>query len=46
VRIESIGKLRKAEKAELEWAKSEHPFEIPEEEKLIKEIDDSKYQGL
>jgi hypothetical protein len=46
VRIESIDKLRQAEKAELEWAKPEHPSSIPEEEKLKKEIDDSKYQGL
>jgi hypothetical protein len=46
VRIESIDKLREAEKAELEWVKPEHPATIPEEDKLRKEIDDSKYQGL
>ena len=45
VRAESIDKLRQAEKAELEWAKPEEPSEAPEEEKLRKEIDDSKYQG-
>jgi hypothetical protein len=45
VRVESINKLNEAEKAEL---KSEKPENIPEasdEEKLRKEIDDSKYQG-
>jgi hypothetical protein len=46
VRIESIDKLREAEKAELEWVKPERPAIIPEEDKLRKEIDDSKYQGL
>ncbi len=46
VRIELISKLREAEKAELQWAKPEQPSEIPEEEKLSKELDDSKYQGL
>jgi len=46
VRIESLGKLREAEKAELQWAKPEQPSEIPQEEKLSKELDDSKYQGL
>jgi hypothetical protein len=46
VRVESISKLREAEKAELEWAKPEQFSEGPEEEKLRKEIDDSKYQGL
>lgn len=46
LRIESIGKLSEAEKAELEWAKPEQSVEIPEDEKLSKEIDDSKYQGL
>jgi hypothetical protein len=37
--------LREAEKAELEWAKPEKTNETSEEEKLRKEIDDSKYQG-
>jgi hypothetical protein len=46
VRKESISKLREAEKAELEWVEPELPSKIPEEEKLRKEIDDSKYQGL
>jgi len=45
VRVESINKLREAEKAELESAKPSKPAEISEEEKLRKEIDDSKYQG-
>jgi len=43
VRVESIGKLHEAEKAELEWGKGEVKDES-EEEKLRKEIDDSKYQ--
>ncbi|MCX6033790.1 MAG: Ig-like domain-containing protein [Chloroflexi bacterium] len=43
VRVESIDKLREAEKAELEWGKVEVKEET-EEEKLRKEIDDSKYQ--
>jgi hypothetical protein len=43
VRVESIGKLREVEKAELEWGKGEVKEER-EEEKLRKEIDDSKYQ--
>ena len=45
VRIQSINKLREAEKAELEWAKHEKTNETSEEEKFRKEIDDSKYQG-
>ena len=55
VRVESISKLREAEKAELESAKPEKaelesakpekPPEISEEEKLRKDIEDSKYQG-
>lgn len=45
VRLESITKLREAEKAELDSAKAEKPPEVSEEEKLRKEIDDSKYQG-
>jgi Bacterial Ig domain len=44
VRAQSIEKLREAEKVELEWAKAEIP-QIPEDEKLRKEMDDSKYQG-
>ena len=43
VRVESIDKLREAEKAELEWGKVEVKEET-EDEKLRKEIDDSKYQ--
>jgi hypothetical protein len=46
VRVVSISKLREAEKAELEWARPEHPTEISEQKKLDKEIDESKYQGL
>jgi hypothetical protein len=45
VRVESIKKLREAEKAELESAKPDKQIEVSEEEKLSKEIDDSKYQG-
>lgn len=45
VRVEAIGKLREAEKAELEWGRGEVP-EISNEEQLRKELDDSKYQGL
>jgi hypothetical protein len=45
VRIESIDKLRAAENAELKCMK-EDQFKIPEEEKLRKDLDDSKYQGL
>jgi hypothetical protein len=45
VRVESIDKLRQAEKAELESAKPEQPSDASEEEKLRKEIDDSKFQG-
>jgi hypothetical protein len=37
--------LREAEKAELEPSKPEKPSETLEEEKLRKEIEDSKYQG-
>jgi hypothetical protein len=45
VRLESIGKLREAEKAELEWAKAgEQIIGETEEEKLKKELDDSKYK--
>ena len=43
VRVESMEKLREAEKAELEWGKVEIQEET-EEEKLRKELDDSKYQ--
>ncbi|MGZ3951583.1 MAG: Ig-like domain-containing protein [Flavisolibacter sp.] len=43
VRIQSIAKLREAEKAELEWGKAE-VLEETEEEKLHKELDESKYQ--
>lgn len=45
VRVESIGKLREAEKAELEWGKVEVKEET-DEEKSNKELDASKYQDL
>jgi len=45
VKVELIGKLRQAEKAELEWGRGEVQEES-EEEKLRKDLDDSKYQGL
>jgi hypothetical protein len=45
IKVETIEKLRSAEKAELEWTKSENPSATIDEEKLRKEIDDSKYQG-
>jgi len=45
VRVESLTTLREAEKAESESAKPTRPAELSEEEKLRKEIDDSKYQG-
>jgi hypothetical protein len=44
VRIQTVAKLREAEKAEMDWGKAEAP-EISEEERLRKELDDSKYQG-
>jgi hypothetical protein len=45
VRVESIGKLREAERAELESAKAgEQITGETEEEKLKKELDDSKYK--
>lgn len=43
VRIQSLAKLREAEQAELEWGRAKVQEET-EEEKLRKEIDDSKYQ--
>jgi hypothetical protein len=45
MKVESISTLREAEKAELESAKPENPSTISEDEKLRKEIDDSKYQS-
>ncbi len=45
MRVETIGRLREAEKAELEWMNAEKPSETSDEEKLRKEIDDSKFQG-
>jgi hypothetical protein len=45
VKLESIENLREAEMAELKSAKPDHKPESSEEEKLRKEIDDSKYQG-
>jgi hypothetical protein len=44
VRIQSIAILREAEKAELTWAHAEVQ-QVSEEEKLSKELDDSKYQN-
>jgi len=46
VRVESIGKLREAEKTELEWVKTDEPPRTNEEEELRKDLDDSKYLGL
>jgi len=46
VRMETIAKLREAEKSELEDGKSENLSESSDEEKLRKDVDDSKYQGL
>jgi len=43
VRVETIGKLREAEKSELGWGKTE-VAEESEEEKFRKQIDDSKFQ--
>jgi hypothetical protein len=45
VRALSLAKLRQAEQAELEQAEGQVPG-ISEEEKLKKELDDSKYQGM
>ena len=45
VRVELIGKLREAEKAELEWGRAEVE-EKTEDENLSKDLDDSKYLGL
>lgn len=44
VRIQSIAKLREAEKTELTWAQADAP-QVSEEDKLRKELDDSKYQN-
>jgi hypothetical protein len=47
VRMASLSELRQAEAAELEAAKVSQPIpEESEEEKLRKEIDDSRYQGM
>ncbi|MBI4731805.1 MAG: hypothetical protein HY781_06710 [Chloroflexi bacterium] len=43
VRVQSLTKLRAAEKAELAWAQAEAP-QVSEEDRLRKEIEDSKYQ--
>jgi hypothetical protein len=43
VRIQSLAKLREAERAELDWGKPEVAEETTED-KLRKEIDESKYQ--
>jgi hypothetical protein len=45
VRIQSHAKLHEAEQAELEWGRAEVP-EASADEKLRKELDDSKYQGM
>lgn len=45
VKVESINQLREAEKAELNSTKPDNESEGSDEEKLSKEIDDSKYQG-
>jgi hypothetical protein len=45
VRTASINRLREAEKEELLWATSETPPESSEDEKLRKELDDSKFQN-
>jgi len=45
VRVEPLAKLRQAEQAELEQTEGRAPG-ISEEEKLKKELDDSKYQGM
>ena len=45
VRVQPPVKLRQAEQAELEQAEGQVPV-ISEEEKLKKELDDSKYQGI
>jgi hypothetical protein len=44
--IEPIGKLRETEKAELELTQPVQSIGNPETEKTLKEIEDSKYQGL
>lgn len=43
VRVQPLAKLREAEKAELTWAQAEAP-QASEEDRLRKEIEDSKYQ--
>lgn len=45
VRIQSLAKLREAEQAELDWGSAEVQ-EATEDEKLHKQMDDSKYQSL
>jgi hypothetical protein len=45
MKVEAISTLRAAEQAELESAKPENIPVVSEDEKLRKEIDDSKYQG-
>jgi hypothetical protein len=44
VRAQRMEKLREAEQAELSWAQAEAPH-ASEEEKLRKELDDSRYQS-
>jgi hypothetical protein len=46
VRVESIVKLREAEKAELEWVKTDGSPKTNDEEELRRDLDDSKYLGL
>jgi DNA-directed RNA polymerase subunit RPC12/RpoP len=45
VRVESIGKLREAEKTELEWGRADVQEET-EDEELRRDLDDSRFQGL
>ena len=45
VRTQPLAKLREAEQAELEWGRGEVTEET-DEEKLHKNLDDSRYQGL
>lgn len=46
MRVVSIDTLREAEKMELDWGKNQTPAGIQGDDKLRKELDDSKYQDL
>ena len=46
VRVESLSKLREAEKLELEWGKPQNTTGPDESDKVQKDLDDSKYQDL